>query len=226
MGTKFENLKDSEKTDFPKPSALKPVGAPKPSLNFAKPPLPSGSSPTNGSAVEKSIGITGLTKPPPFGLKPKPVSAIHSKLAQENASESVKKDKVEKTFSSNKPFPLQIQPSPLVNKSVDISLEGQKDINKAMPPKSPNAASPTLLKDNVLMKKPSIADGTNTTEKTTEDSAPKMKPLPNVFTLGKCPNKPKRPPNVNLDKFKSKSTSTSINGEFLNFRMLIIVHRP
>ncbi|XP_026096271.1 FYN-binding protein 1 isoform X1 [Carassius auratus] len=47
-------------------------------------------------------------------------------------------------------------------------------------------------------------------ETTTGDlSVPKKKPLPGLFLLGKCPAKPQRPPQVNLDKFTGNVSNTS-----------------
>ncbi|XP_062398837.1 FYN-binding protein 1 [Sardina pilchardus] len=218
LGSKFENSSDTEKTSFPKPAALKPVAVAKPSLNLAKPSPNTGSTTTEGSTVEKSTGITATPKPQSFGAKPRPlVAAIQSRLSQDNVEENIKKENVVKTLSSNKPSFLQAQQQPLNIhlKSPDISAGGQKNINKPLlsklpssttPPK-PSVISPTLPKSTILKPKPGIADESNSKEKTDEDSTPKIKPLPNVFTLGKCPSKPKRPPHVQLDRFKSTSTS-------------------
>ncbi|XP_042564185.1 FYN-binding protein 1 [Clupea harengus] len=219
LGSKFENLNNSEKTTFPKPPPLKPVAISKPQLNPTKPSLNTGSTTaTNDGTVERSSGLSGL--------KPKPlVSALHSKLVQEN----IQKVRVERTLSSDKPpnFLSKQRSSPRENKSADFSAEDQKDIKKPMPSKLPfnsmppkpasNSMSPKFpsnsmppklpnLKPNFVKQKSDVADGPISKEKTTEDSTPKIKPLPNVFALGKCPSKPKRPAHVNLDGFTSIST--------------------
>ncbi|XP_041957526.1 FYN-binding protein 1 [Alosa sapidissima] len=220
LGTKFENLSDTDKTSIPKPPLLKPVAVSKPSQNLAKPSPNTGSTTTDGSTVQRSTGISATPKLQSLGLKPRPlVAALQSKLAQENVEENIKKDTVVKTLSSIKPsFLMAQQPSLNIHlKSPDINSEGQKNINKPLLPKlssnaispKPLVISPTLPKPNILKPKLGIADDSNSKEKSSEDSAPKIKPLPNVFTLGKCPSKPKRPPHIQLDRFKS--TSTSIN---------------
>lgn len=59
-------------------------------------------------------------------------------------------------------------------------------------------AKPPVTQKPVLRKDISAAPGTATDDL----SVPKKKLLPAVFALGKCPAKPKRPPHVNLNKFR------------------------
>ncbi|XP_051748924.1 FYN-binding protein 1 [Ctenopharyngodon idella] len=66
-------------------------------------------------------------------------------------------------------------------------------------------AKPPVMQKPVLHKDISAAPGTATDDL----SVPKKKLLPSVFALGKCPAKPKRPPHVNLNKFRGNGSSVS-----------------
>ncbi|KAL2091723.1 hypothetical protein ACEWY4_011521 [Coilia grayii] len=218
--------KDSERPTFPKPSQLKPTGVSKLALNFTKPSLNTGSSTTtstSGSSAERPIAITSsgssaerpitpagsVPSVPEVKPKPKALVPVGQSQLQENVQESTQKDGVKKTLSSSKvsPFLRQQQATPSVNKSVDFSAEGTTNVVKpslSKVPSNPTPPKPPNIQ-TVFKQKPDATDGSAFKEKTTEDSVPKIKPLPNVFALGKCPTKPKRPPHVDLGKFTSVS---------------------
>ncbi|KAK9975279.1 hypothetical protein ABG768_023332 [Culter alburnus] len=92
---------------------------------------------------------------------------------------------------------------------VKLPNRGQQENSYTQPPtagaKPWSPAKPSVTQKPVLCKDISAAPGTATDDL----SVPKKKLLPAVFALGKCPAKPKRPPHVNLNKFRGNVSNTN-----------------
>ncbi|XP_063050284.1 FYN-binding protein 1 [Engraulis encrasicolus] len=210
--------KDKDRPTFPSPSQLKPVGAPKPPLNPGK---LSSLNPTSSTAAIVGTGGGAADRPmvpagptaPLSGWKPKPSVQMRTIPVQECAQENnAQKEVAQRTLSTGKitsPFLCQRQQAtPSVDKDADC---GAEDVVKPPPlSKLPSSnLGPKLANIQVGFKqKPDTTGGFIPKDQTTEGAMPKIKPLPNVFALGKCPRKPQRPPHVDLSQFTSSSSNT------------------
>ncbi|XP_073717219.1 FYN-binding protein 1 [Misgurnus anguillicaudatus] len=61
----------------------------------------------------------------------------------------------------------------------------------------------------LVSQKPGPHEDKNTFVQLQGASVPKIRPLPNVFALGKCPAKPARPPHVNCDVFRQNVSNNT-----------------
>ncbi|XP_018409890.1 PREDICTED: FYN-binding protein [Nanorana parkeri] len=190
-----------EKPSFAKPSQLKPVNST--SDNEVKPPfqkkLPFGAKPpvnVGGSPSENSFNKHNLVAKTFSGSQDKkPIKPI-KESTEENMSAS----------PSSQPFHgmafrpagiKQIQ-SPFLNKSTDEPSESPKSSFQMKANQNGNSSSPFGLKQSGT---PSSQDNLREPK---DPNEPNRKPLPSPAKLGPPPQKPSRPPNVDIERYRAR----------------------
>ncbi|CAB1322229.1 unnamed protein product [Coregonus sp. 'balchen'] len=211
-------------TSFPKPQSfkLRPVetirdtASSGPESTFTRPPLKR--CPVNTAFLDNEVQpapASGSAKPPwvkdsesentptvpklPIALKSKiSISSLQSNLDQgtlkEHPTPSIPKLPQLSIFKS---LPPVAQQNSLTRQGSETSLQTLNSSN-CMPPQPP----PTL-EPNFLTAQAGARDELVPHEENDDPSAPKRKPLPNVFSLGDPPLKPNRPPHVTLQRFRT-----------------------
>ncbi|KAK6306123.1 hypothetical protein J4Q44_G00230480 [Coregonus suidteri] len=220
-------------TSFPKPQSfkLRPVetirdtASSGPESTFTRPPLKR--CPVNTAFLDNEVQpapASGSAKPPwvkdsesentptvpklPIALKSKiSISSLQSNLDQgtlkEHPTPSIPKLPQLSIFKS---LPPVAQQNSLTRQGSETSLQTLNSSN-CMPPQPP----PTL-EPNFLTAQAGARDELVPHEENDDPSAPKRKPLPNVFSLGDPPLKPNRPPHVTLQRFRTDGPELSTAG--------------
>lgn len=223
---KFETAaREDVGTLFPKPQSFKPrpvetIGDTEssgPESSFTVPPLKR--PPVNTAFPDNKVKLapaSGSAKPPwvkdsesentptlpklPLALKPKiSISSLQSNLDQETPKEHPTPSTPKlRPISMSKFLPLHTQQNSLSRQESEASLPTLNS-SKCMPPEPP-----LTLKPNFLTAQAVARDELVPHEENDDPSAPKKKPLPNVFSLGDPPLKPNRPPHVTLQMFRTE----------------------
>uniref|UniRef100_A0A8C9DY02 FYN-binding protein 1 n=1 Tax=Phocoena sinus TaxID=42100 RepID=A0A8C9DY02_PHOSS len=205
-GAKSKFLSASQDQD-PTPLFPKPVFGQKPSLNTDDPQ--EDESPTKTVAQQRG-------PPAPLGAKAKsgPLKPARDDLEnKERGGET-----------SSFPFPgVVLKPAasrgaPGLSKNAEEKREGRKvDAAKnvflsQVNPEEPASGAPPAKFLKTPSKRTTAGPWGPSQEKEKEDqnsATPKRKPLPSLFTLGPPPQKPSRPPHVDLTKFRKAASGNS-----------------
>lgn len=228
---KFETAaREDVGTLFPKPQSFKPrpfetirdTKSSGPESSFTIPPLKR--PPVNTAFLDNKVKpalASGSAKPPwvkdsesentatvpklPLALKPKiSMSSLQSNLDQETLKEHPTPSTPKlRPISMFKFVPPHTQQNSLSRQESEASLQTLNS-SKCMPPQPP-----LTLKPNFLTAQAAAKDGLVPHEENDDPSAPKKKPLPNVFSLGDPPLKPNRPPHVTLQRFRTEGEISS-----------------
>ncbi|XP_014017280.1 FYN-binding protein 1 [Salmo salar] len=231
---KFETAaREDVGTLFPKPQSFKPrpfetirdTKSSGPESSFTIPPLKR--PPVNTAFLDNKVKpalASGSAKPPwvkdsesentatvpklPLALKPKiSMSSLQSNLDQETLKEHPTPSTPKlRPISMFKFVPPHTQQNSLSRQESEASLQTLNS-SKCMPPQPP-----LTLKPNFLTAQAAAKDGLVPHEENDDPSAPKKKPLPNVFSLGDPPLKPNRPPHVTLQRFRTEGPELSAAG--------------
>ncbi|KAG8599014.1 hypothetical protein GDO81_002841, partial [Engystomops pustulosus] len=203
----IEPKEDPQKPAFPKPSAVKA------SENDSRP---------------------HIQKRPPFGTKPSlnsvgsPGEAISNKhdIATKTFSSSLEnrslKPTKEATDENPSPSPVSqtfpgvtLRPTgikPLQSPFLKQNTEEPNDRTKSITPVKDYQAKASLDGGNSLPplskypRPPSTNQMPDNSKVQKDSSEPKRKPLPSLAQLGPPPQKPTRPPNVDIERFRSRKT--------------------
>ncbi|CDQ81761.1 unnamed protein product [Oncorhynchus mykiss] len=223
---KFETAaREDVGTLFPKPQSFKPRPVEtirdtessftipplkRPPVNTAFPDNKVKLAPASGSAkppwVKDSESENTPTLPKlPLALKPKiSISSLQSNLDQETPKEHPTPSTPKlRPISMSKFLPLHTQQNSLSRQESEASLPTLNS-SKCMSPQPP-----LTLKPNFLTAQAGARDELVPHEENDDPSAPKKKPLPNVFSLGDPPLKPNRPPHVTLQMFRTEGEISS-----------------
>ncbi|XP_025893612.1 FYN-binding protein 1 isoform X2 [Nothoprocta perdicaria] len=105
----------------------------------------------------------------------------------------------------------QVTPQNVEEKPEEKGVSAVKNIFLNKISQEESGSSPSkFLKTNPAYAAGRLPEGSQEKEKRDKNlAAPKRKALPPLFTLGQPPQKPNRPPNVDLEKFRKNSTKDS-----------------
>ncbi|KAM4808351.1 LOW QUALITY PROTEIN: FYN-binding protein 1 [Rhinophrynus dorsalis] len=226
-----EQKENEEKLTFPKPSALKGLQAP--SGNEIKPTFPK--KPSFGGNIEVTPNENSFNKNP-FVQK-----SYSSSQENKPINQTKEPPEANEVTSSSQTFQgvtlRSVGPKPIQSPFLKQSQEVQNEATK------PNIAGKVLLnKVNqegnsgiVTTKFPRVqstflANQVSTFQdklnKQSDPSEPKRKPLPPPFKLGPAPQKPCRPPNVDLERLKLQEEEGTVGPMSSKRPVVPIFQRP
>ncbi|XP_061656340.1 FYN-binding protein 1 isoform X2 [Phyllopteryx taeniolatus] len=180
-----------------KSPVLKPTLKPPFSTTLSHPKPPGPKPPPAGSKpswVKEECPPPDPTPPKVPPLHRKPNSSI-VKLWQQNETNTDKPSPPTSFMAAQEAFNKE-KDKPESDLSMEADSKRPLGANPAAPPPKPPASKKPSLRNppNASIRNGSTNDGST--------SDPKRNPLPNMFTLGPAPAKPKRPPKVDLDDFR------------------------
>ncbi|KAM5194621.1 FYN-binding protein 1 [Mantella aurantiaca] len=193
-----------EKTAFPKPSQLKSVNSnsetevrppfqKKPPFGVVKPPVNVSGSPSENSFNKQNL----VTRTFSNSQDNKPI-----KPTKESTDENISASPSSQPFHGVplRPTGIKQLQSPFLNKSTDEPSNSPKSSFKDSQMKANqngNSSSPFGLKHH------GISNAQGNLREPKDPNEPKRKPLPSPAKLGPPPQKPARPPNVDIERFRA-----------------------
>ncbi|KAE8636438.1 hypothetical protein XENTR_v10002994 [Xenopus tropicalis] len=205
----LQHKENEEKPAFPKPSALKNFNLA--SESEPKPPFPKkplGAKPSGNSVPSAYDNNKSAFGPKPY-LAPqesKPLKQTKDPPETNEPPSSVPQTFPGVALKPTVPKPLQ---SPFLKQAQEDSTGGTKPnvsakefFNKANQNGSPGPNVTKFPKVQTFQLNQAANSQDKLKEQKDTSSEPKRRPLPPLFKLGPPPQKPTRPPNVNLEQFK------------------------